>query len=332
MKTEKKLSAEEIAFLSQVFDAVEGGKKGRAREIHAYDFTNPSRLSAPNLRALQSIFTSAARLWEDVLSAAVRNEVSVRVSSVQQMTFHSYSESLSDSDTIAAFELRPAGVKVFIDMPVLFTQSAVDLMAGGSGEMWGQYKPLSHSERNVLKCLMDRLSAGLADAWNPVVKSEAACGGLMARTDLEDEESVALVSMIWRIGKSDCYANAAVPVKSLDRLIDKLDRQKWSGGGTSDSGAVAGLLEDVDVSVQVDLGRARVNMRDVLSMEVGDIVRLDRSAETPVDVMIGGKSSFQGRPGLKGRKISVQILNKSEKKRPQAGRRAENMDRSDKNE
>ena len=54
------------------------------------------------------------------------------------------------------------------------------------------------------------------------------------------------------------------------------------------------LLADVEVTLSVQLGRVRLPMRELLSLDTGSVVELDRSAESPVDVLVNGRLVARG--------------------------------------
>lgn len=54
------------------------------------------------------------------------------------------------------------------------------------------------------------------------------------------------------------------------------------------------LLHDVEMAVTVELGRTRLTVRDLLALAPGAVVELDRSAGSPVDVLVNGKLIARG--------------------------------------
>lgn len=54
------------------------------------------------------------------------------------------------------------------------------------------------------------------------------------------------------------------------------------------------LLADVEVQLSVQLGRVRLPMRELLTLDTGSVVELDRSAESPVDVLVNGTLVARG--------------------------------------
>jgi flagellar motor switch protein FliN/FliY len=54
------------------------------------------------------------------------------------------------------------------------------------------------------------------------------------------------------------------------------------------------LLMDVPVSLTVELGSCRLPMRDVLQLNVGSVVQLDKVADAPVEMHVNGKLFARG--------------------------------------
>lgn len=54
------------------------------------------------------------------------------------------------------------------------------------------------------------------------------------------------------------------------------------------------LLRDVDLSVKIELGRARMLVEDVLRLAEGSVVELDKLAGDPVDVFVNDRLVARG--------------------------------------
>lgn len=54
------------------------------------------------------------------------------------------------------------------------------------------------------------------------------------------------------------------------------------------------LLADVELQVSVELGRARLPLRDLLSVQPGSVLELDRTPGDPVDVLVNGRLVARG--------------------------------------
>jgi flagellar motor switch protein FliN/FliY len=54
------------------------------------------------------------------------------------------------------------------------------------------------------------------------------------------------------------------------------------------------LLHDVELKVEVVLGRARLPLRDLLALRPGSTIELDRTRNSPVDVLVNGTLFARG--------------------------------------
>ena len=83
--------------------------------------------------------------------------------------------------------------------------------------------------------------------------------------------------------------------------------------GGSDMAALAGpgrpieLLYNVDMAVTVELGRARMSMRDLLSLRPGRIIELDRSARAPVDILVNNTLLARGEVVVVDEELGVRV-------------------------
>lgn len=54
------------------------------------------------------------------------------------------------------------------------------------------------------------------------------------------------------------------------------------------------LLLDVPLHVTVELGRARLPVRDLLALQTGSVIELDRTAGQPVDILVNDRLIAHG--------------------------------------
>ncbi len=67
------------------------------------------------------------------------------------------------------------------------------------------------------------------------------------------------------------------------------------------------LLMDVPLKVSVELGRTRMAVKDVLALQHGSVVELDRLAGEPVDVLVNDKLIARGEVVVIEDKFGIRI-------------------------
>lgn len=78
------------------------------------------------------------------------------------------------------------------------------------------------------------------------------------------------------------------------------------GAGAGPAGDLE-LLADVELTVSVELGRVRIPLRDLLRLQEGSVVELDRLAGAPVDVLANGTPVARGDVVVVGDELGVRV-------------------------
>jgi flagellar motor switch protein FliN/FliY len=82
------------------------------------------------------------------------------------------------------------------------------------------------------------------------------------------------------------------------------------GSAGSSKGAVVGKLNRINnvvMALTVEIGRTRMSVRDVLALEPGGIIELDRSAGAPADVLLNGRLIAHGEVVVVDQDYAVRI-------------------------
>lgn len=75
------------------------------------------------------------------------------------------------------------------------------------------------------------------------------------------------------------------------------------GGGT----ASLDLLLDVPLRISVELGGARLSIRELLQLGHGSVVELDKPGGEPLDVYVNGKAIARGEAVIVNEKFGVRL-------------------------
>ncbi|ALD63673.1 flagellar motor switch protein FliN [Glutamicibacter soli] len=68
-----------------------------------------------------------------------------------------------------------------------------------------------------------------------------------------------------------------------------------------------GRISNVEMALTVQIGRTRLSVRDVLNLEPGAVIELDRSAGAPADVLLNGRLIAQGEVVVMDQDYGVRI-------------------------
>ncbi len=54
------------------------------------------------------------------------------------------------------------------------------------------------------------------------------------------------------------------------------------------AGAAMNLVKDIPVTLSIELGRTRMSLKELLELEQGAVIELDRMVDEPMDVLVNG--------------------------------------------
>ncbi|THJ65038.1 flagellar motor switch protein FliN [Arthrobacter echini] len=75
----------------------------------------------------------------------------------------------------------------------------------------------------------------------------------------------------------------------------------------SSGAANLGRISNVEMAMTVEIGRTRMSVRDVLDLEPGAVIELDRSAGAPADVLLNGRVVAHGEVVVVDQDYAVRI-------------------------
>jgi flagellar motor switch protein FliN/FliY len=77
---------------------------------------------------------------------------------------------------------------------------------------------------------------------------------------------------------------------------------------TKDNTASLDLVMDVAVRVTVEVGSARLQVRDVLQFGKGSVIELDRGSGEPADLLVNGRLLARGEVTVVDERLAVRVL------------------------
>ncbi|PYI66866.1 flagellar motor switch protein FliN [Arthrobacter livingstonensis] len=149
-------------------------------------------------------------------------------------------------------------------------------------------------------------SISIGDVLRPALEAAAETLGAGVLGDVAAETSAALFadpeSSVFRIsepGRAEPFAWFAIRIRHSDI--------RSSNGGADISAHKMGRIHDVEMALSVVIGRTRMTVANVLGLEPGDVVDLDRSAGAPADILLNGRLIAHGEVVVVDQEYGVRV-------------------------
>jgi flagellar motor switch protein FliM len=291
------------------------------RKIKIYDFKRPDKFSKEQIRTISMMHDTFARLTTTSLSAQLRSMVHVHVASVDQLTYEEFIRSIPTPTTLAIINMDPLKGNAILEIDPAVTFSIIDRLFGGSGEGTKAQHELTDIESAVMEGIIVRILGNMREAWTQVIDLRPRLGQIDTNPQFAQivppTDMVVLVTLETKVGDVEGMINFCIPYLTIEPIIGKLSTQFWfstvhRGTTTENLTVLKDKLATIDVDVVAEIGKINIPVREVLSLRIGDVVRLyNTRVGDPYSLNIGNKKKFLCRPGVIGKKIAVQVLKKT---------------------
>lgn len=316
------LSQEEIDALLDVVDdegddALEETEEALypQRQITLYDFKRPNRVSKEQLRAFRGIHDKMARSLSSQISAIMRSIVEIQLHSVDQMTYGEFLMSLPNPTSFNVFSMKPLEGNGVLEINPSIAFPMLDRLLGGKGEPFESNREFSDIELSLFETILRVMMSTQKEAWAPVTDVFPAVESKESSPNVvqivAQNEIVVMVVMEIIIGHSSGMMNICYPVIALEPVLPKLASRDLMLNETSSKKSrnkeLQVLLGGAHVNVEATLSHTEMSVDELLSLNEGDIVRLDTPANDVVTLSVDGKVRFLGEIGLRRFRKSIQI-------------------------
>ena len=305
-----------LAALSNGELDVEQMQESGDRQVKDYDFKRPAKFSKEHLRTLEIIYEHYGRLISTNLPLYLRKNIQVTVASSETVTFSEFTNALSNPVILGIVDFQPLTGNIIIELSPNLGFAMIDRMLGGQGVPLEKNRDFSEIEMIILQKLMVVCMQLMREPWrnvldiNPMmerIETNAQFAQVIAPSDM-----IAIVSMNVKIGDAEGFMNICLPYFTLEDVMDKLNTKYWFSTMQKDDRIdyeehIESLIKRIDIPIKAILGRSQVSVSDFLSLQPGDIIKLDARVDSEMDVFVGNIRKFKALPGSNKDNYAVRV-------------------------
>ncbi|MCG0274578.1 MAG: flagellar motor switch protein FliM [Thermosediminibacteraceae bacterium] len=291
-------------------------KETSEKKIKLYDFRKPNKFSKEQLNTLHLIHENFARQLITYFSTQLRTLVQINASSVDQMPYLEFISSIPNPSLIGIVDLQPLRGAIIIAMNVSLGFSIVERLLGGSGEYDDKPREPTEIEANILQRVFIKMVKLLKDAWQDIVEINPVFDKLETNPQfvqlVSPNEAIALVTFNVRIGQTDGLINICIPYIVIEPVMSRLSAKIWLSTSKKESTenfikTISRKLEKVNAEIRIEIGRAKITVRDFLDLNVGDVIQLDKRVNSELDIYVHNIPKYKGIMGKRNGRLAVRV-------------------------
>jgi flagellar motor switch protein FliM len=286
------------------------------RKIKRYDFKRPDRFSKDQLRMLEMMHEAFARHFGTGLSAFIRSIADLDIVSVKQASYSEYIAGIPNPTALTVFSFEPLRGNCILEINPGIIFPIIDRVLGGPGNPLAKERELTDIEQVVVGKLAVKALDSLKDAWDRVIAVTPEIVNKETNPQfvqlVAPSEMCLVIKFNLQVKEHKGSMSLCFPYLVLEAVVDRLSTQKWftssSGGHTPETEENIGRrLNNTMVPVSVQVGKTSLSTAQVLGLKKGDVIPLNASVNSQLDVFVENRRKFGGRPGIHAKKKAVMI-------------------------
>lgn len=295
-----------------------------SRKIKNYDFKSPKKFTKEQLRLLDRVYESFARVLSSYLTSALRYFTAVEVMQIEEQRYFEFANALPDSTIISLIEMSFKEeddideATLIMNAPLSFGYFCVDRLLGGQAENYNVDRSFTDIEFAIINNVFTAMVGFLGDVFSKNVTATTKL------TSLEDnprtvqtfspDDIVVIVSLNVTIKSLDVPFMICMPALNIEKIVKKFNGQYEKTYKKPDplkdekrKKNIMGSLFDSDLTVKAVLHETTMDVNDILYLQKGDVILLNKPVGSDVKVTVNDVPWFSGSIGTLKHKKAVRI-------------------------
>ena len=295
-----------------------------SKKIKNYDFKSPKKFTKEQLRLLDRVYESFARVLSSYLTSSLRFFSAVEVMQIEEQRYFEFSNSLPDSTIISLIEMTFRDeddideATLIMNTPLQFGYLCIDRLLGGQAESYHVDRSFTDIEFAILNKVFAEMVSFLGDVFSNNVTAKTKL------TSLEDnprtvqtfspDDIVVIVSLSITIKSLEVPVMICMPALNIEKIVKKFNGQYEKTFKKPDPQKdekrrknIMGSLFDSDLTVKAILHETSMDVNDVLYLQKGDVILLNKPVGSDVKITVNDVPWFSGSVGTLKHKKAVRI-------------------------
>lgn len=282
-------------------------------EVRPFDFANQVRIVRGRMPTLEMINDRFARLFRTSLFGMLRRQPEITVLPIQMVKFADYVQSLAvptNLNMVKILPLRGTGL-IVLDPKLVF--AAVDNFFGGSGRFAKiEGREFTATENRIIHMVLKHVFSDLKEAWSHVARLDIEYVSSEVNPHFANivspTEIVVVTTFRIELDGGGGDVHVTMPYSMVEPLKELLHSGVASDRAEHDERwghALRDEIEDAEVELSTVLGRGKITMQQLISLQAGDILPCDFSGRAMV--LVEDVPAFRGTFGVSHGQQAVQI-------------------------
>ncbi len=287
------------------------------KKVKEYDFRSPKHFTREQLKLLFSIYENYARILSSYATGALQAYCLVEIVEVEEQRYYEFNNALPDSVLMGIVDLAVKDTEndedlVLMDLSKDIGFCVIDRLLGGAGSPLAVDRDYSEIELALLEHFIKGMVNLMKNVWFDQVEMSPQLVKIETNSrilqGINPDENVVIIVMNFLLNETQGKLNICVPAITLDKLFKikaAQSRKTRKSDQISEAQRRSDIISEIsksELEITGVLGTANVLLKDLMDLEVGDIIKLDKPVGSMIDLVIEDSTWFRGDIGIFNKK------------------------------
>lgn len=290
------------------------------KKVKEYDFRSPKRITKETISLLKGIYENYCRLLTSKLTSMLRLMCDVTVEQVEETIYHEYNNALEDYVLMGLInvkypdnEVSESQILMEVSIPLSFV--IIDRLLGGNGDEYEHIRDYTDIELSLLKNVLNELIKLMGSTWENTLNIETQLEKIETNSrfiqSINYNDTVVVIILNVIVNDKSGKVTLCIPSNILDEISKKSNTYTRQMGKKSNlvdqKSAIMNSIKSSKLTISGVLGSTEASLKDLLNIQPGDLIILDKKISSDVDVKIEGEKWFEGKWGTRKNKGVIKI-------------------------
>ncbi|WP_019229723.1 flagellar motor switch protein FliM [Sedimentibacter sp. B4] len=294
------------------------------KKVKEYDFRSPKKITKETIKLLKGIYEGYCRMLSSRLTSMLRLMCDVTVEQVEESIFHEYNNALDDYVLMGLVNvgypdnsISDSQILMDISKPLSFV--IIDRLLGGSGEEYENIRDYTDIELSLLGNMLKQIVPMMGVSWDSTIELKTELAKIETNSrfiqSINYNDTIVIVVLNVALNESTGKITICMPssiigeVMKKANIFSKTSKKKMDQSVEEQKEIIMDSIKSSKLTITGVLGKAQATLKDVVDMQVGDLIILDKAVNSYVDVNVDGEKWFEGTWGTKKNKGVIKIKN-----------------------
>jgi flagellar motor switch protein FliM len=283
-------------------------------EAAPYNLTSQNIMLRDQFSALEEVYDKFTRLVQESVSSALQRSIFIEFVSTEMVKYQEFISAFSNPTSFNIFSMEPLIGRALLCIEPNLVFSLIDSMFGGDGKPTTRVREFTQIELRMITKLVHDVLTKFQKAWSSVYPLKV----IQKKTETKPEfvqlvpPNDTMMIIVFAIKGQEFTGNfhIAIPYLMLEPIKEKLSPKYLREKDMEHTWGpqLKELLKDTFVTVIAELGKTSQTVRDLLNLQVEDVIKLKAGPEDLISISVDQVPKYKGYPGIIKGNRAVEIV------------------------